>query len=148
VLPGWPDDAVDLRRRWGGQRSLVLIAHPGTTPQHGGLELLLFRLQVWHEQQPAFAALGYDVAFLSAQPLEEQERWLRWARFRIVILSDVELQLAASLLLPTLRRGEGSVYKDCIVVSHGGEVAEAFSASQAVREDVEAVLRFVRSVHE
>lgn len=122
----------------------MLSAHPGTAID-GGLERYLARLQEWHDAAPMFDALGYDIAFVSAQPFWEQG-WLAWARFELVVLSDARLELASSLCLETLPGGGRPRYADVTIVTHGGEVTAAVTPAPAPQEEVREMLRFLRCV--
>ncbi len=122
----------------------MLSAHPGTAVD-GGLERFLARLQAWHDAAASFGALGYDIAFVSAQPFWEQG-WLAWAQFEIVVLSDALLELASSLRLPTLPGDGRPRYADTTIVTHGGEVTAAVKAPPAPEDEVDEMLRFLRCV--
>jgi hypothetical protein len=146
-LPAWPGGAVDLHRRWRSGTSLILSSHPGASIQFGGVERLLARLRPWWERQPEFSRLGYDLAFVCVQTLEEQLGWIAGSGLDVTLLSDIALDLAANLQLPTLESAEGrQVYDDLTLVLHGGEVGQVFFPRQP-QTDAETVLRDLRRVH-
>lgn len=144
-LPAWPDGKIGLRTRWGGQRSLILVAHPGASPLHGGVEAYLMCLQAWSEHAPEFNSLDYDVALLSAEGLIEQQ-WLQWARRNVVVLSDERMELADALGLQTIESPDGAAFEAATVIIQLGEVTQVFDPSPTPSEDVQTVLRFVRAV--
>ncbi len=146
-LPGLPSGPVDLHRRWGGT-SVVLSSFPGVSSEFGGLQRHLARLRSWQQREPEFSSLGYELAFVCAEALDEQHAWVAGRGIDLTLLSDVELRLAASLRLPTVESQEGGfVYDELTLVIHGGEVGQIFYAARDPQNDPETVLRLLREVH-
>jgi peroxiredoxin len=148
TLPGLPSGAIDLHERWGSGASLILSSLPGVSAQFGGLQRHLARLRSWQRREPEFNSLGYEVAFVCAQTLEEQRAWLKGSGLVVTQLSDVDFQLAAGLRLPTIQLADdGSVYSDMTLVLHGAMVGQVFYGSREPPNNAETVLRFLRRVH-
>ncbi len=148
TLPGLPSGPIDLHERWGSGASLILSSLPGVSSRFGGLERHLARLRSWQRREPEFNSLRYELAFVCAQTLDEQRAWLRGSGLGITQLSDVNLQLAAGLRLPTIRLAhDRSVYNELTLVLHRAIVGQVFYGSREPQNNAETVLRFLRQVH-
>jgi hypothetical protein len=147
-LPALPSGPIDLRQRWDYGTSVILSSLPGVSRQFGGLQRHLAHLRSWQQREPEFSSLGYELAFVCAQALDEQRAWVAGEDIDLTLLSDVELTLAASLRLPTVAsQDSGVVYDDVTLVIHGSEVGQVFYAAHEPQNDPETVLRFLREVH-
>jgi peroxiredoxin len=148
TLPALPSGPVDLHERWGSGASLILSSLPGVSAQFGGLQRHLARLRSWQRREPEFNSLGYELAFVCAQTLEEQRAWLKASGLVVTQLSDVDCQLAVGLRLPTIQLADDrSVYSDMTLVLHGAMVGQVFYGSREPPNNAETVLRFLRQVH-
>jgi peroxiredoxin len=148
TLPGLPSGPIDLHERWGSGASLILSSLPGVSAQFGGLQRHLARLRSWQRREPEFNSLGYELAFVCAQTLDEQRVWLKGSGLGVTQLSDVDFQLAAGLRLPTIQLADGrSVYSDLTLVLHGAMVGQVFYGGREPQNNPETVLRFLRQVH-
>jgi hypothetical protein len=148
TLPALPNGPIDLHERWGSGASLILSSLRGVSAQFGGLERHLARLRAWQRREPEFNSLGYELAFVCAQALDEQRAWLRGSGLGVTQLSDIDFQLAAGLRLPTIRLANNrSVYGDLTLVLHGAVVGQVFYSSREPQNNAETVLRFLRQVH-
>lgn len=148
TLPALPSGPIDLHERWGSGASLILSSLPGVSAQFGGLERHLARLRSWQRREPDFNSLGYELAFVCAQTLDEQRTWLKGSGLGVTQLSDVDFQLAAGLRLRTIRRADNrSVYNNLTLVLHGAMVGQIFYGSREPQNNADTVLRFLRQVH-
>jgi len=148
TLPAWPSGPIDLHERWGSGASLILSSLPGVSAQFGGLQRHLARLRSWQRREREFKSLGYELAFVCAQTLDEQRAWLKGSELGVTQLSDVDCRLAAGLRLPTIRLAhDRSVYTDLTLVLHGAVVRQVFYGGCEPQNNPETVLRFLRQVH-
>jgi peroxiredoxin len=147
VLPGWPMESFDLRRRRRVDMSLILSGYPGVSTRTGGTERHLARLRSWQRREHIFNALGYELAFVCARPIAEQRAWIAGSDLRLTLLSDVDLKLAQAPRLPTIEIDGRTEYDDVTVIAHGEEVGHVFYGSREPQNDAETVLRTLRHVH-
>jgi peroxiredoxin len=148
TLPALPSGPIDLHERWGSTASLVLSSLPGVSARFGGLQRHLARLRSWQRREPEFNSLGYELAFVCAQTLDEQRAWLKGSGLGVTQLSDVDFQLAAGLRLPTIQLADDrSVYSDLTLVLHGAVVGQVFYGAREPQNNAGTVLRFLRQVH-
>jgi peroxiredoxin len=146
-LPAWPTDPLNLRRAWG-EKSVVLSSFSGISTRAGAAERHLARLRSWQQRKPELDRLGYVLAFVSAQPIDEQRAWIAGSNLDLTLLSDVELKLADRLRLPTIEVEGMTVYDDMTVIIHRREVGQVFYPSREPQNDPETVMRFLRQVHD
>jgi hypothetical protein len=148
TLPALPSGPIDLHQRWASGASLILSSLPGVSAASGALERHLARLRSWQRREPELTGLGYELAFVCAQTLDEQRVWLKGSGLGVTQLSDVDFQLAAGLRLPTIQLADDrSVYSDLTLVLHGAMVGQVFYGGREPQNNPETVLRFLRQVH-
>lgn len=73
-----------------------------------------------------FGALGAAVIGISAQSPDEQREFARREHIPFPLLSDANLQLAATLRLPTFEVDGTTLYRRLTFVAEAGEIAKVF----------------------
>ena len=71
-------------------------------------------------------SMGADVLGMSAQPLAEQIEFAERVRLPYPILSDMELDLAAPLSLPTFEVAGMRLYRRLTLIARGGRIVKTF----------------------
>jgi peroxiredoxin len=73
-----------------------------------------------------FAERSVDVVGLSAQSPQDQAEFAERVHLQFPVLSDLSLELAAALDLPTFAVDEMTLYRRVTLVIRGGEIVKAF----------------------
>ncbi|HST31997.1 MAG TPA: hypothetical protein VLJ80_00615 [Solirubrobacteraceae bacterium] len=101
------------------------------------------RLRSWERRHADLSACGYEIAFLCAQSIEEQRRWIVGLPPTFTLLGDTGLALAESWPIPTVEREGKAGYDELTLVLRGGEVQHVLYASHAPQNDVQTVVDLV-----
>jgi peroxiredoxin len=91
-----------------------------------------------------FAALGAKVVGISAQSPAEQHEFAERERIPFPLLSDSDLRLAESLLLPTFKADGMTLYKRLTFVAEAGEIVKTFYPVFPPDRDAGEVLAWLR----
>jgi peroxiredoxin len=95
-------------------------------------------------ERDRIGALGATVAGLSVQTVDEQRRFAARVGLRFRLISDPELQLAATLGLPTFTAGERTFYRRLTLVAREGSVVKLFYPVPSPERNAADVLRWLR----
>jgi peroxiredoxin len=99
----------------------------------------------FRDQADEFAALGVEVAGLSAQSLDEQVEAAQRLDLPYPVIADPKRRLAGSLGLPTFEFGGRELYRRVTLVCEGGAVAKAFYPVFPPDRNAADVLDWLRS---
>jgi peroxiredoxin len=137
-----------LLKHWRGG-SLLLSTHSGAVGATGAdrRNELLFS---WALEADTFKKLGYGVALLSTEPIENTRMMSQLMGDPPTTISDPELAFAKALGLPTVNQMGSERYAELTLVVHQGEIGHVFKAERAAdaRSEVATVLRSLREVHD
>lgn len=101
----------------------------------------------FRDHNEEFVELGYFVAGLSGQPLEEQKEASRRLRLSFPLFSDPSLELAGTFGLPTFEVGGMTFYKRLTLVAREGRVVKVFYPVFPPDENAAEVLTWLRVDH-
>jgi peroxiredoxin len=99
----------------------------------------------FRDRQLEFVDLGYSVAGLSAQPMEEQTEAAARLHLPFPLLSDPDGKLGDMLGLPTLEIAGMKLYRRVTLVARSGRIVKAFYPVFPPDENAEEVLGWIRS---
>jgi peroxiredoxin len=98
----------------------------------------------FRDRNEAFAVLGYAVAGLSAQPIEEQKEASQRLHLGFPLLADPMRRLGASLKLPTFEAAGRVLYKRLTLVARQRRIVKVFYPVFPPQENPEQVLDWLR----
>ena len=99
----------------------------------------------FRDRQLEFVDLGYSVAGLSAQPMEEQTEAAARLHLPFPLLSDPDGKLGDTLGLPTFEIAGMKLYRRVTLVARSGRIVKAFYPVFPPDENAEEVLGWIRS---
>lgn len=102
------------------------------------------RVLAWGEHDHEFLELGYRVVGVGTQPSREQVKFAYEEMLGCMLLSDIELQIAHTLILPT-RLIEGKwVYEPLTMVVREGSIVRVFYPVEDLLNDAVSVLDWIK----
>jgi peroxiredoxin len=152
VLPSHPGPATTtnlakLATSLGQPSSLILCLARGPDGLGVADSGDTARARSWQLHQRELAALNYQLACVSACPVDALRVWGTREGLSYTLLSDTGLALARLMGLPMVEAvAGGRVYEHLTLIAHDREVTQVFYPVDP-RQDASAVMKWLRWVH-
>jgi hypothetical protein len=148
TLEAWPGISVDIARQWR-DAAVVMTTLPDDSESSALADRTVARIETWCGLSGELARYGYDLAFLTSRSLAERHRSLGdHLQLSHTLLSDVDLELAKTLWLPTIRTTRGRDYREITLLANHGHVFSAVAASEDPLVDIRVMMRSIRSARD